>query len=528
MTTKGDGIKWLLELDAKLDGAKAMSRELSEVGQVAKKTDEAFRSLVLDMAEGHRSIQKHTEKTWKEVLKGEAAWETVKKAAEIAIDTIKEAFGAAADAERTGKVFGNLLGKEGGAETLEDLEKFAELSEFTDDALKGMGNELLRAGLRGADFRNAIGMALDVAAEAPDKMAGAQEAIASLSKIARTGKIDNRTLGGLRLDPHAVERQLSEDLGLAPDVIKQKLEEGTLEGAKAMDSIFTVMERKTGKQLGGLGMEMADTFGARLEKVKDIPEEIFKSMKDSPGFKDMNDALGDILKNFGDGSPFGKAIRQGLSDVLSVVGKTIKDINWTEASGAIKDIVDITRMWVPLLAKAAELVGKVLHPFAEAAREIGDWGEHAGRKEIAAMGDENEKNFAEALAGGDVKILKAGGVAMVQAIDEGVKEEAEIHSPSRLFERHGEMMGEGLAMGMAASRARVGDAAGVMVQPPDLSGGDWTPSRSFNAGGVTVNLAVNVGGSNSSAEDIAREVSLQAPSAILAALEQLGIQAGLA
>lgn len=524
MITKGDGIKWLLELDAKLDGAKAITKELGAAESAAHKTDEAF-----------KKVEGHTFGGWKEVFKGELAFKAVEKGAELAYEAIKEvgkviveAFGLAAQAERTSKVFGNLLGKEGGAETLEDLEKFAELSEFTDDALEGMGNELLRAGLRGADFRNALGMALDVAAEAPNKVEGAQQAIASLSKIAMTGKVDNGSLRGLRMDPHEVERQLSQDLGLAPDVIKKKLEEGTLEGAKAMDSIFTVMERKTGKQLGGLGAEMADTFGARLEKVKDIPEGIFKSMKDSPGFKDMNDALGDILKNFGEGSPFGKAIRTGLSDVMTVVGKTIKDINWTEASGALKDIVDITRMWVPLLGKAVELVGKVLHPFAEAAREIADWGEHAGREAALSGGDENEKNFAAALAGGDGKILKAGGVAMVQAIDEGVKEEAEIHSPSKLFERHGEMMGEGLAVGMESSRARVGDAAGVMVQPPDLSGGDWSPSRSFHAGGVTVNLAVNVGGTNASAEDIAREVSLQAPSAILAALEQLGIQAGLA
>lgn len=519
MVTKGDGIKWLLELDAKLDGAKAITRELGGAESAAHKADEAF-----------KKVEGHTFGGWKEVFKGELAFKAVEKGAELAMEAIKEvgkviveAFGLAAEAERTGKVFTNLLGKEGGAETLEDLEKFAELSEFTDDALKGMGNELLRVGLRGADFRNAIGMALDVAAEAPDKVAGAQEAIASLSKIARTGKVDNRSLAGLRLDPHAVERQLSEDLGLAPDVIKKKLEDGTIEGAKAMDSIFTVMEKKTGKQLGGRGMEMADTFGARLEKVKDIPEEIFKSMKDSHGFKDMNDALGDILKNFGDGSSFGKSIREGLSDVMSTVAKSIKDINWNEVGETFKAIVDATRQWVPLLAKAFEFV----KPIAEIASEMA---EMLTVDPIEQMPKESRELLIKGLAEGtaDKRILWGGGEAMVNAIDEGVRDTAEIHSPSRMFERHGEMMGEGLAVGMESSGARVGNAAGVMVQPPDFTGGDWSPARSFHAGGVTVNLAVNVGGANASAEDIAREVSLQAPSAILAALEQLGIQAGLA
>ena len=42
---------------------------------------------------------------------------------------------------------------------------------------------LLRAGLHGAGFRNALAAAVDVAAQAPNKMEGLNEAIASMSRI---------------------------------------------------------------------------------------------------------------------------------------------------------------------------------------------------------------------------------------------------------------------------------------------------------------------------------------------------------
>jgi hypothetical protein len=563
----GNGIQWMMELDAKLDGAKAMIKELTATEKAADDADRALKKM--DHPSQHM---------WKEIMKGELAMKALEKGAELAWESIKKVVETGADmikvavgAERTSKVFENMLGKSEGKETLDYLEKFAELSEFTGAAVKGAGNELLRAGLRGADFRNAMGAAVDVAAQAPDKMEGLQEAVASFSRIALMGKVDARTLRGLRLDPHAVADQLSKDLGLSKETIKKQLTEGTLDGVKAMQSIFTVMERKTGKQLGGLGQDMADNMGARLEKLKEIPDEIFKSVKDTPGFAMLNDALGEILEAFGPSSASGKAVRAALGDLVNFVGKEIKEIDWKSVADGFASVVERAREWIEPLEKVVKLLGSMAgfvldvgaifggsggdtphvmsadqardtpHVMsADQARDMQELflkvGMRAGQKELNE-GPVNALNApwkqeAKNIVDGAGQVLAAGGEKIGGTFGDGASKgfatKLEIESPSKVFARHGEMIAEGLAQGMESGSDRVSQASASVMPTPDTSGLRGG-AGGFNAGGVTLNFEVNVGGgSQSSASEIVDELNTRLPSVLLAALEQAAVEAAVA
>ena len=546
----GNGIEWLMELDAKLDGARAMVKELSASEKAADDADKALKKM-----EGHtfgglfKEIFK-AELAMKALEKGaELAWEGIKKVGEKMLDSIQLAAGA----ERTSKAFENMLGKEGGKETLEYLDKFAEKSEFTGGALKRMSGNLLEVGLRGADFRNALGAASDVAAkDTVDKMAAFEGAISSFARIARVGKVDNRTLAGLKLNPHDVADQLSKDLGLSKETIKKQLEAGTLDGVKAMQSIFSVMEKKTGRQLGGLGMEMATGMEARIDKLKDLPEEMAKNLRNTQGFKDIEESLGGFLDTV---APRLLGTNGAMGKLLDVIGEKIKGIDWDQVVTKFEQLVGLAEKWVDPIEKVAKGIVKIAEAvlaLPSLGEKIGDvagnaaillktgvvgqtaeekhqkWSDVEYERRMAAM---NSHELVRGTADGISKASgesQRAGADLMGAVDKGARDAAEIHSPSALFARHGRALTDGLAEGMESGASRVTQASASVMPTPDTSGLRGG-SGGFNAGGVTIQFEVNVGGgSQSSASEIADELNTRIPSMLISALEQLAVQAAVA
>jgi hypothetical protein len=511
------------------------------------------------------------EPMWKSVLKGEMVMEAIKEGAHLALETVRrlgegviDVFKEAGKSERTEKVFDNLLGKEGGRDTLEYLDKFSGLSEFTNDALKPMAAAMLQVGVRGADLRNAIAASADVAAGSVDKMGAFSAAMESLTRIARTGRVDNRILGGLALNPHDVEKQLAKDLSLAPETIKKKLEEGTLKGVEAMDSIFTVMEAKSGKQLGSLGLEMADTLEARMDKLKEIPEKLFKSMKNTQGFVDFSGVIGDILKVFGPESEVGEKIKSSLSDTIDRVGRELKSIDWKNVGDVVLRVVDATKDWVEPLAAVAKFLGKVvdllstLTALPTFGKDIGNWfgqGElerqkfdferqmknRGGgksvfndegkelqtsfqREVIENAGAANERAWKE--SGADKAFTKNGEVAGA-SIEDGARAALKSNSPSRVWMDIGEDCADGFDIGFRRASSRNQSAIdGISPAPIGSFAGASVGGNSFRIepGAISITLAVSGG----SPQEAGREAAEQTAATLLPMLEQFATQAGLA
>jgi hypothetical protein len=598
----GTGAEWLLKLDSNVKGAtdviavlgktetaadhaeKMIDRALSRMDRAPKALKDAFATAKSNsaaerasQAEAKRAFReaqdiklrtlvasqqlvemegqhgKAAESTWKEMFKGELAFHALAKGAELAwhgVEKIGEvmldAFKLAAGSERSGKVWENVLGsKEERDEYLEYLEEFSRLSEFTDDAIKPMALSLLDVGMRGDLFKASLEAVTDVASRSTNKIEAMTAATESLARIQRTGMVNNRTIGGLGLDPHLLNKQLSKDLGMAPDIIKKKLEEGGLKGADAMGSIFRTLMAKTGRDLGETSMEMSGLVGAKLEKIADVPEELFKSMKNTEGFKSMSGALDGVLEAFGPESATFKEIKAGLSDLFDEVGKTIKKIDWKEVGGTIAYMVSATKEWIEPLTKVLtvmeHLVGAIVS-LPKMGNAIGDWfartlnpeldQESMMDKERRAKGQiEFDRMNEAAFKENDVAeaMARKSGERLARAQVNGAKDETQTKSPSKVWAKFGRDQAEGLALGMEASAPRIAVATDSMVAVPSLgSMGAGIGSGGFNAGGVTANFVINVPGSSASPDDIARELSIQVPSMLLSALEQLAIQGGTA
>lgn len=498
---------------------------------------------------GESPFGEHVGAAWQEFAKGAFIVEGIEKAAELAIEMVKklgetiwEAVQMAGKAERRGHVFENLLGKEGAEETLEYLEKFAKMSEFTDDELQNLAAPLFDIGIKGADFRNALAMSADIAARSlGDKTAAMSEAINSFVQIQRRGRIDARVLGGLKLNAHEVEDQLAKDLGRTKETIAKQLQEGTLKGVEAMDSIITVFEKKTGKKLGSLTDGMADTFEKRMADLKDIPEELFKSMKDTAGFKAISDSIGEIGKAFGPDSATGKAMREGLGHLIDVVGEKIKGINWSHVANSVTRIVDKITEWVDPVVKLAEYLGKIvgygvkLIGFVDTAKDVlTNPGKLLADKIFGSASDAaSEQSRVRKLETGNLSgwasVAEESGAHIAEAGQKGYREENEQHSPSRVWMELGRNSVEGLVQGFEAEAPGAAAVASAVAAPPDMTNAASAVSGGgFNAGGLNVSVQVNVGGSSGSPQEIGREAADQTVAALIPALEQFAIQAGLA
>jgi hypothetical protein len=575
----GTGAEWLLKLDADQSGAKTISSALDRVDAAAAKTGKSLDSVAAkEKAIGHGAdeIGRSAGHAWHEVAKGEAAWAAVHWGAEKAVELIKEvknavveAFSASVSSERSGKVFENILGsKEEKAEVFEYLEEFSKLSEFTDDDLKGISAGMLEVGMRGDLFKASLEAAADAASRFKgDKMVGLTNAAEALMQIQRTGMVNNRTTKGLMIDPHELEKQISKDLNIPVDVIKKRMQEGGIKGSEVMGSIFRTMMSKTGKDLGESAMAMSKLMGAKIAKVKDIPEEIGKTLKNSKGYAMIGESLDKVLESFSPDSDLGKQISSGLASVLEVVGKTIKEINFkTLADGltgvlqALEGIVRLAGIAVDKLAKLSAFVFPTVKPTQQTSKNVKaieemaepgglakaktSWSmpswlrfglEDSGEgwaavaqlnKKAEASGKEVAIGLGKGMLDGQDWVTDAARKNM-EGADQTTREAGEIKSPSRLFFRHGEMMAEGLALGMEASAPRIAVATDSMVAVPSLGNmGAGIGSGGFNAGGISIPMTFHVGGSGASADDIAREVSALVPSALLSALEQLAIQCG--
>jgi hypothetical protein len=585
----GKGIEWMINLDARTQGAtdviQALGRTKTAADVAGAAIDRAFRSmdkLPKSMSDtgwskgiGHLSTltkgamlterefgfvkartsqvgaeleklgptaEKSGGSMFREMFKAQLLMEGLKIGAELAVHAVEkvgevmwDAVKAAAGAERLDKVFSNMLGKGEGKETLEWLGEFAELTEFTGDQVKSLAPNLIGVGLTGNALKNAMSAAVDVAGTGTNKVEEFAAAIGSIERIARTGRVDAKVLGGLHLDPHDVAAQLGKDLGMVPEVVKKKLEEGSIKGANLLPSIYAVMIAKSGKQLGSLDLEMSQTLQARLDKLGKVPEELFKGLRNTQGFQDISDTIEKVTKLFSPSSATGKRIEEALGHTLDVIGAKIKEINWERVAGFIGDMADHIKDWVEPLSEVAGLLGtiaKLMGSFLALptlGKDIGDWAARELHPEInqdPALKQEVIDRVGEA----NERAWKESGASQALAEQRGYKEANDQHSPSRVWMRLGQDTVEGLALGMESGGPRVRDAAVSVAAPPsvgDLSGTVGS-SSSFNAGGVTVSVNVNVGGTSTSPEEIGREVASQVPTAILAALEQFNACAGLA
>jgi tape measure domain-containing protein len=577
-----EGIEFILELQAKLEGATKMAQALSNVERVMGRTDHAMTRLEVHgggvlhhLTDWFKDFGKAASSSFTGMFTAEAAWDTLKEGVHLLKELVGEMFEAAAEGERTRMAFENMLGPEAGRQLLGNLDRFSGASEFGRSTVKGFAQELLDAGYSGQNLSLALSAVSDVAARSSNKMAGAQNALAALSRIMLTGTMDARALRMLRLAPKTVFAQMSRDFGLGLGELKKRLQSGKLRPEEVANSVFRALAAKGGGVLGRAGADMADSFGARWEKLKGALPAIFEHLEEAPGFKGFSDAVQSLVDDLSPEGTAGKQILAGLGNAFNQVGETVKSIDWVtgintfvEVGGAtIKVVGDIGSAFGTVLG-IVKSTGDQVEDFLESLITLGHLTDKLG---LTSIGDRESRQRAainaeyaaspsaiaarakHAVMGQRVRALRAtvamGDVTQLfPGLDQGLRLAAAVGPAGEAGKAVGKAAGEGIATGaqqglgvhspsahfrwLGEMSAR-GFQDGLEMTPPSasargLTGGGIELPASRGPVSISAPVTVHVAGSEASAEDIAEAVRAEVASAILGTLEQLGFVVGSA
>lgn len=298
----------------------------------------------------------------------EAGAKIIEVTAEVGAEMVK----TAAKAERTNKSFEMVFGAKGGAEMLALTEGMAKNTEFTSDALKGAVLQLGQAGFAGKDLLRANSAALDIASFSSDPAAGQSAAIASLSSIKSTGRVDSDFLAGLGVENTFFE-ELAKGTGESAATLKQKLQDGKVEAEQSLEALYAAISAKTGKVLGGAGADMSKTMSARLTHLSDLPNEYFQKLAKSEGFAKMSDLLGTVLEKLDPDGPVGKKIFGGLESAFNLVGELVSCLPIDDLFDELSDGFEVFSVVVDAITASLKVVHQVISAIDNALKGGNDW-----------------------------------------------------------------------------------------------------------------------------------------------------------
>lgn len=566
------GVEFTIELMDKIDAAVRASKELENVSKAAKHADTATRTY--ERSTGLLGKTLSSAGGMLQQFGAHLAALEVRDWLRNRIDSVKEmgkaAFEAAAGAQRLEKSFGFMFGKEKGERLLDQADKTAKISQFSDDIHKQATQQLLAAGIQGERrlqiLRSAAG---DIAGKTGTGLGGFQGAI-SMFQMMQTTKA-------------APMGRALKEMGLGEGAGKA-IEKEMATGTSAVDAFLTVLQKSNhGKAFGAIDEEMAKQAGVRAEKLADLPGQYFQQLSKTPAFEKLTDQLGKLLEAFDPDGPRGKRIFAGIETMVTKLVDMLAKIDvdkWTttllsafeklprliEAStkalesfarilGVIPDTKQLGGMPSAGKASAEATVSK---PEGSAARPFIGYSKVADdpamlefvRRRNAAHGFwETTKAYlgiGSAAADGMAKGMEAGtpkvaakAAEMGGAGQQATEKKLGIQSPSRVFAELGKYTSQGFALGIdegmpdvAKSMARFSPE----VLTPDL----MAPARSApiattvtgGAGGTNVeaHIVVNVTAGGTGGEAHAHEVGQAAAEgarqAVQSLFEQMAAEGG--
>lgn len=506
-----DGAKFLIDLDSRTGGAVAADTALSRVEASAHKADRHLQQMGHHAGTLTADIFK-AEFAMKALEKGaEYAWEGVKKVGELIRDTVAEAAG-----ERREKMaLTNLLGGPEEAEkALHYMDRFSELSEFGEAKTKAWGIELLNSGYAGQKWKDAMAAVADAASMAPDKLAGAEEAMSSLSRMQLTGKLDARILKGLRLNVKDVVKDLGDALGMSEKAVKKGLLEGSIPAARAYEAVLQALERKTGRRLGEAGLKAGKGLDSKLTHMKELPEKIMKAVAESPAMDKIERAFDRALEAFDPSGPKGVKMVEGLERLMGAVGDFLEDTDWNAVALEVGSVATSIGTWVDPLSKVVKLVEKLAAGLAALPTFGSDIGDYLARR------------LHQELGGGDAEFFGKGSQVEQEALARQERERAKFADTNEQAWR--EVEDE-----LAAARKRKGE-------PPALRARNeaawkqveshFTAAQAQNQGGTHIEgkaeVQVNVHGSNASPQDIEHATKRGTEAGMTTALERQALHMG--
>jgi hypothetical protein len=543
-----EGIEFLLELTARLDEATKMVRELNKVELEALQADRALKKAEKQVTLFGKAMGKvkgsffSAGKAAVGQFAALASFEGLKRVGGAVLNIGEEALHAAGEAQRLRRSFEHLIGDKPADVLLSFLDRLAAKTEFTDGALKGFASQLLRAGFAGESLKRALAGALDLAALSPDKMAGAQEALALFSKVQLKGGVSERELVSAGLSPVAFFKDMAKQLGISVKEVEKRISEGKVKTSVLLEGLFTAITRKTGKDLGGAAVTMAPLFESQLEKAKDIIPNLFEELERTGGLESVTAGLARLVENLSPDSPAGRKIIDGLTAMLDGFGNLIGKVDFDAWSSRLVVAMEIFQGVVGFGVAVVEELGNVFDALTGFGDALGD----VLFDVVQGVGDffNAAKELGAAIWRGIKEGIVSGVTSVTSAVKDlassaigGVKEVLGIHSPSAVFAAFGMQTALGFQVGVERALPALGQSMAAAFSPEALMPGlvgltaaaaAAGPMAAPGPGGpvlhASVVINIGVGQGVGTLRELAQAAEAGARQGLLATLEQLAAE----
>lgn len=480
------------------------------------------------------------------------------------VDLGKKALETAGHQEKVALSFKQLLGDAPAGELLGYLDKLSTKTGVNGEKLQQMARDFLASGAAAEEIRPLMAGALDMASLLGGSEAAVERSTRALSDMMVTGRATDDVFKALRLTEQDAFASIMESTGKNLKDVKELMGQGKIAGKDITASVLGALQRKTtGGKLGEFADQAGQTLEARLMHLQDIPTRLFQGLADGPAFAQISTFIDKLQKFFDPSSPIGAKLEAALNRVFDALASKLGNIDLEKFSTGLIDFLDKLPGRVERLV---EVLGKLMNlasPFLKAAGGSGGetgfagkaldngldnyasglgvlanpsiggiagqvWKEIKGLGKITGLSDPISGDTLSGLAKGMNMGAKgrAFGSDLAAGVEAGYRDKAEIHSPSKVFQRLGEHTVEGFTLGVRGMHNEVQDSFRPMVDIMSPSLGAPSAPGGMMGGGMnfTVNVDVAGGGSaRETAEEVARLVPMQIAIAFDRWREEFGV-----
>ena len=299
------------------------------------------------------------------------------KAVEIVYDGLKDAFKAISKEQERIAGYDLTLGKPESKEEREAIDKFSGKTAFSASQNQDMMLPLFRAGLTGKAATTAYATSLDLAAgrgKGADQGAVA-EAVDIFAKIQQKGGITSKQLAGIGLGEKNVPafwKDLGKQMHISAEAAEKQAKAGKIDPQILMNSITDAVNKMQGGKAGTGGERAGKGLAGMWNKLKELPEDFFEKLVESPALERMSKALGNVLEQLSPDSPTGQKIFESLerafNGILDTITETFTPENIDAFTDGIKDALD----WFGDLIDDIKLAGPTIKDSFSAAIDILD------------------------------------------------------------------------------------------------------------------------------------------------------------
>lgn len=286
---------------------------------------------------------------------GEGLIEAAHAVVDIFTEGVAKAFEGAGKEQTRRLQYKLSLGAEGGKESLEDITRFAKLTQFTRGQIAPIMLKLRRAGFGQQAARSAFAAGADV--EAGGGMSAADFADFA-EHVKLKGGVTTKQLVGANINAPLFFKDLGKKLGISAKAAEKKAKQGgEIDPQLMLNTIYEGIQKAQGGKLGTGAGAASKTFEARFAKLKALPEEYFEKLVDSPAFGRVSDAFGDLLEKLDPESEAGQRIMGSLERMFESIAGKIANIDLDKLTDGIEDALSAAEGFLPVLVGLAEAAG---------------------------------------------------------------------------------------------------------------------------------------------------------------------------